>query len=81
MEQGDDFAGRVKAKRVEVAPGTTMFSLAGRLNDGRLPWRFGRPRFLRRGNPACGSIRNCGGFRPKCEHFDDVLRDPRRYSH
>jgi len=37
VEQVDDFAGRVKAKRVEVAPGTTMFSLAGRLNDGRLP--------------------------------------------
>ena len=30
-------------------------------------WRFCRQRFLRRGNPACGSIRNCGGFRPKCE--------------
>ena len=37
VEQVDDFAGRVKAKGVEVAPGTTMFSLAGRLNDGRLP--------------------------------------------
>ena len=91
VEQVDDFAGRVKAKRVEFAPRTTLSSLAERLNDGRLPdgevvanleseirklyevggdgsgWRFCRQRFLRRGNPACGSIRNCGGFRPKCE--------------
>ena len=31
------FAGRVKAKRVELAPRTTLSSLADRLNDGRLP--------------------------------------------
>jgi hypothetical protein len=31
------FAGRVKAKRVELAPCTTLSSLADRLNDGRLP--------------------------------------------
>ena len=37
VEQVDDFAGRVKAKRVEFAPRTTMSSLAERLNDGRLP--------------------------------------------
>ena len=92
VEQVDDFAGRVKAKRVEFAPRTTLSSLAERLNDGRLrislsrlattspsgsrctKWvgdgsegRFCRQRFLRRGNPACGSIRNCGGFRPKCQ--------------
>jgi hypothetical protein len=91
VAQVDDFAGRVKAKRVEFAPRTTLSSLAGRLNDGRLrdgevvanlesrcasctkwagdgsEWRFCRQRFLRRGNPACGSIRNCGGFRPKYE--------------
>jgi hypothetical protein len=30
------FAGRVKAKRVEFSPRTTLSSLAGRLNDGRL---------------------------------------------
>jgi hypothetical protein len=92
VEQVDDLAGRVKAKRVEFAPRTTLSSLAERLNDGRLrillsrlvttspsgsrctkwvgdgsKWRFCRQRFLRRGNPACGSIRNRGGFRPKCE--------------
>jgi hypothetical protein len=32
VEQVDDFAGRVKAKRVEFAPRTTMSSLAERLN-------------------------------------------------
>ena len=37
VEQVDDFAGRVKAKRVEFAPSTTLSSLAERLNDGRLP--------------------------------------------
>jgi hypothetical protein len=37
VEQVDDFAGRVKAKRVEFAPRTTLSSLAERLNDGRLP--------------------------------------------
>ena len=37
VEQVDDFAGRVKAKRVELAPRTTLSSLADRLNDGRLP--------------------------------------------
>lgn len=37
VEQVDDFAGRVKAKRVEFAPRTTMSSHAERLNDGRLP--------------------------------------------
>ena len=91
VEQVDDFAGRVKAKRVQFALlRTTLSSLAGRLNDGRLrdgevvanlesemrklyevgdgsEWRFCRQRFLRRGNAACGSIRNCGGFRPKYE--------------
>jgi hypothetical protein len=92
VEQVDDFVGRVKAKRVEFAPRTTLSSLAERLNDGRLrislsrlattspsgsrctKWvgdgsegRFCRQRFLRRGNPACGSIRNRGGFRPKCQ--------------
>jgi len=36
VEQVDDFAGRVKAKRVEFAPGATLSSLAERLNDGRL---------------------------------------------
>jgi hypothetical protein len=39
VEQVDDFAGRVKAKRVEFAPRTTLSSLAERLNDGRLPDR------------------------------------------
>ena len=91
VAQVDDFAGRVKAKRVELAPRTALSSLADRLNDGRprdgevvanleseirklyevggdgSEWRFCRQRFLRRGNPARGSIRNCGGFRPKCE--------------
>ena len=33
VEQADDFAGRVKAKRVEFAPRTTLSSLAERLND------------------------------------------------
>ena len=37
VEQVDDFVGRVKAKRVEFAPRTTLFFLAGGLNDGRLP--------------------------------------------
>ena len=37
VEQVDDFAGRVKAKRVEFAPRTTLSSLAERLNDDRLP--------------------------------------------
>ncbi len=37
VEQVDDFAGWVKAKRREFAPRTTMSSLAERLNDGRLP--------------------------------------------
>jgi len=37
VEQVDDFGGRVKAKRVEFAPRTTLSSLAERLNDGRLP--------------------------------------------
>ncbi len=36
VAQVDDFAGRVKAKRVEFVPRTTLASLAGRLNDGRL---------------------------------------------
>lgn len=36
VAQVDDLAGRVKAKRVEFAPRTTLSSLAGRLNDGRL---------------------------------------------
>lgn len=35
--QVDDFAGRVKAKHVELAPRTTLSSLAERLNAGRLP--------------------------------------------
>ena len=94
VEQLDDFAGRVKAKRVEFAPRTTLSSLAERLNDGRLRsslsrlaapphpaagvrsgWatvprgRFCRQRFLRRGNPACGSIRNCGGARKDCKTY------------
>jgi len=33
VEQVDEFAGRVKAKRVEFAPRTTLSSLAERLND------------------------------------------------
>ena len=37
VEHVDDFAGRVKAKRVELAPRTTLSSLADRLNNGRLP--------------------------------------------
>jgi hypothetical protein len=37
VEQVDDFAGRVKAKRVEFAPRTTLSSLAERLNHGRRP--------------------------------------------
>jgi hypothetical protein len=37
VEQVDDFAGRVKAKRVKLAPRITLSSLAERLNDGRLP--------------------------------------------
>jgi hypothetical protein len=57
-------------------------------------WRFGRPRFLRRGNPACGSIRQLRRIPAEMRaeltsaeiamsgsYFDDVLRDPRRYSH
>jgi hypothetical protein len=35
--QVDDFAGRAKAKHVELAPRSTLSSLAERLNDGRLP--------------------------------------------
>jgi hypothetical protein len=37
VEQVDAFSGRVKSKRVEFAPRTTMSSLAETLNDGRLP--------------------------------------------
>jgi hypothetical protein len=37
VAQVDDFAGRVKAKRGELGPRTTLSSLADRLNDGRLP--------------------------------------------
>ena len=37
VEQVDDFAGRVRAKRMEFPPGTTLSSLAARLDDGRLP--------------------------------------------
>ena len=37
VEQVDDFAGRVKAKRGEPAPRATLSSLAERLNDGWLP--------------------------------------------
>jgi hypothetical protein len=89
VEQLDDFAGWVKAKRVELASVQAVFS-RGKLNNGRSPdeemaaylegkfascakcagdgseWRFCRPRFLGRENPACGSIRNWAGFRPKC---------------
>jgi hypothetical protein len=37
VEQVDDFAGPVKAKRVKLAPHTKLSPLAERLNDGRLP--------------------------------------------
>jgi len=37
MDQVDDFVARVKARQVEFAPKTTLFFLAGGLNDGRLP--------------------------------------------
>jgi hypothetical protein len=40
-----------------------LFEVGGRRSE----WRFCRQRFLGHGNPACRSIRNCGGFRPKCE--------------
>ena len=36
VAQVDDFARRVEAQRVEFAPRTTLSSLAGRRNDGRL---------------------------------------------
>jgi hypothetical protein len=36
VEQLDDFAGWVKAKRVELAPVQAVLSY-GKLNDGRLP--------------------------------------------
>ena len=37
MDQVDDFVTRVKAKKISFAPESTLFFLAGGLNDGRLP--------------------------------------------
>ena len=37
VEQVDDFVGPGQGDGVEFAPRTTLSSLAGRLNDGRLP--------------------------------------------
>ncbi len=52
VQQPDDFASRVKAKREELAP-CKLSPRAERLNDGRLP-----DGEVVAGNPACGSIRN-----------------------
>ena len=37
LNQVEDFAGRVQAKQISFDPKTTLFFLAGGLNDGRLP--------------------------------------------
>ena len=79
MEQVDDFAGRVKAKRVEVAPGTTMFSLAGRLNDFRLPDGRWSPIWRRDAQAVRSGAGDSSEWRFCRPSFDDVLRDPRRY--
>ncbi len=37
VNQVDDFAGRVRSKAIRFDPDTTLFFIAGGLNDGRLP--------------------------------------------
>jgi phospholipase/lecithinase/hemolysin len=76
VEQVDDFVGRVKAKRVEFALRTTLFFLAGGLNDGRLPDGEGVTNLeseIRKLYEAEIAISNWGSY------FDGVLRGPRRY--